>query len=387
MPSKTATNKDFARLKGELIESIYAILRNQDGWQTFLKQLVDATSSRSARMLVMNAEADRVISSIKTNIDDSCHQQYVDYYVNSCPWRPELSRMSRGRLYSTYLHFTCSQSAYYKTKFFNEWARPQDIHHGMCGTIFQDSRRKVQLLIQRTQGQGHYSEQETAFVTSLVPYIQHSLQLAWQISNAQSRAEAVSTAAELETMPFILLNSSLKIVYQTPEAESLLRQNNSIYTANSILRIRDALHDQCFSQLLQECLSAARDRSFHTAGGNFFMPRPGDPDLLLLVRPVHPDIPVLLQEPFVYIVVYLHDPAAKVHLNPEYLRLVYALSRAEIKVLQAIIITSDSEEAARKCCISLHTLRSHLKAIFSKTGTHNRVELMKRLLTGPSRRR
>jgi len=53
----------------------------------------------------------------------------------------------------------------------------------------------------------------------------------------------------------------------------------------------------------------------------------------------------------------------------------------------AMVDIPDSAEVAKRCAISLHTVRSHIKAIFSKTGTHSRADLMKRLLTGPARRR
>jgi DNA-binding CsgD family transcriptional regulator len=52
-----------------------------------------------------------------------------------------------------------------------------------------------------------------------------------------------------------------------------------------------------------------------------------------------------------------------------------------------MLATPDPAEVAKRCFISLHTVRSHLKAIFAKTDTQGQADLMKRLLAGPARRR
>jgi hypothetical protein len=48
-------------------------------------------------MLFMNHAANQVKNSLTVNIDEGFHRQYVDYYVNSCPWRTELQRQLEGK--------------------------------------------------------------------------------------------------------------------------------------------------------------------------------------------------------------------------------------------------------------------------------------------------
>jgi DNA-binding CsgD family transcriptional regulator len=85
--------------------------------------------------------------------------------------------------------------------------------------------------------------------------------------------------------------------------------------------------------------------------------------------------------------VYFYDPEARIEIDSERLRELYSLSEAETRVAVAMVDTPDSAEVAKSCAISLHTVRSHIKAIFCKTGTSSRADLMKRLLTSPVRRR
>lgn len=382
-----STAPELARRQAEFIDSIYMTVSDPGGWTRLLQELVKATASRSARLLVMNAKADEVTSSIKINIDDHFHRQYTDYFVNKCPWRPELRRMPQGRLYSTYLHFSCPQPDFYRSEFFNDWAARQDIHHGICGTIYSDATRTVQLLIQRTRDQGHYTEADTDFINRLVPHMQHALIIAGEIARTRARAEAIAMAADCEALPFLLLNRELRVIYTSPDTDRLLANTALLGVEKGELVIRDELQHRRLNRLVRECMIAAESRRWQTGGGNLAVPRPDGAELLLLVKPLHPEIPLLVSEPGIYAAVYLYDPETRIRIDPGRLRGLYALTEAEARVAVALAATPDSDSIASQCGISLHTLRSHFKSIFTKTQTHSRAELMKLLLTSPARLR
>lgn len=376
-----------ALLRTRLIETIYATVADPDKWQTLIAELVAGTNSRSARLLVMNADASRVISSIKHNIDDNFHSQYVKHYVNACPWRPELARKRPGRLYSTYLHFSCRQPDFMRSEFYNDWARHQDIHHGVCGTIYQDSRQTVQLLVQRTRGQGHYTETDTAFFNEYVPHLRHAFQLADQVADRRSRAEAIALAADSEHLPFILLDYSLRPVHCNSSAEALINSESVLLLTRGQLRLAEREQDQQFQRLLRTCLAAADSRTLHAACDPLEVPRPDQSTLQLWVKSVHPDVPTLAGKASGYVAVYIYDPEVRILLDHDRLCKIYGLSKAEIRVAMALLATPDLADVARRCFISLHTVRSHLKAIFAKTATQNQADLVKRLMVGPARRR
>ena len=226
----------LASSRVDLLDTLYEAPCNAEAWAQFLQKLVSATQSRSARMLVMDRHAETVLSSIKHNIDDSAHQQYVAHYVNACPWRPELKHKDPGRLYSTFMDFSCRQRAFYHTEFYNDWARQQDIHHGVCGTVWQDEDYTVQLLIQRTGGQGHYTEEETADINELITHVRRAIRLQTQISAIDQQRQGLQDALNVQAQPFLLLTRQGKIVHLTNDARLLLEQHPLATTTQGMMK-------------------------------------------------------------------------------------------------------------------------------------------------------
>ncbi len=56
--NKSLRNNCLPSLRSRLLESIYSTITNPAMWTSVLQELVACTDSRSARLLVMNTEAD-----------------------------------------------------------------------------------------------------------------------------------------------------------------------------------------------------------------------------------------------------------------------------------------------------------------------------------------
>ena len=160
-----STKKRFAIMfagKGlsALLDALYYAPYEKSGWQEFLNRMVSLSDSRSARILVMNKDADQVFSGVQVNTDAKAHKAFVDHFVNLCPWRPGLATLPPGQFYSSFLDGICDQKTFYRSEFFNDWARELDIHHGASGTIWQHEGQTIQVFMQRTGGQGHFTRAE-----------------------------------------------------------------------------------------------------------------------------------------------------------------------------------------------------------------------------------
>ena len=374
------------RKQRKLIESLY---QSPGQWLPFLEQLTQWSNARSARMLVLDQHASEVCSSIKYNIDDNYHQQYVDHYVNSCPWRPELSQLPEGRLYSTYLDFSCKQNDYYKTEFFNDWARPQDIHHGVCGTVYQSAGQKIQLLIQRSEGQGHFNREEMVVFNKLIPHLRRTITMQQQFEALEARSDAISHAQQISALPTILLDHNCRVNYVSHSAEQLLggpsAGHSGLVVRNKRLTVSpDPATRQRFEQLLSECVTSARGQ-WHRSGGWFPVKRPQGGTFGLLLMPVHPELnsPRLLAVN-TFAAVFIYDSASQITLCAATLKSIYNITPAEAELLKALVQGVTLENYAQSRSRSLHTVKAQLKSLFRKTGADRQVTLVNQIMNGPA---
>tara|TARA_B100000676_G_scaffold143954_2_gene142447 strand:+ start:169 stop:1368 length:1200 start_codon:yes stop_codon:yes gene_type:complete len=378
----------LASSRVDLLDTLYEAPCNAEAWAQFLQKLVSATQSRSARMLVMDRHAETVLSSIKHNIDDSAHQQYVAHYVNACPWRPELKHKDPGRLYSTFMDFSCRQRAFYHTEFYNDWARQQDIHHGVCGTVWQDEDYTVQLLIQRTGGQGHYTEEETADINELITHVRRAIRLQTQISAIDQQRQGLQDALNVQAQPFLLLTRQGKIVHLTNDARLLLEQHPLATLQKGFLSLlAPHLQGELITLLRQVTLP---NSALVGAGGVISLPGNGQPPLRCLVSPLRHDqsrhaLWSHYQEPLA--ILYLHDPLSEVAIDLDCLMQLFELSEAEARVAADISRGLSPQQIAARHSLSVHTVRTQLKAVFQKTGTNRQSELAKQILTAPITKR
>ncbi|WP_290523308.1 helix-turn-helix transcriptional regulator [Alcanivorax sp.] len=368
-----------------LLDTLYDAPCNPDAWPRFLDQLIEATGSRSARMLVMDRAAQSVKSSIKQNIDDADHQAYVSHFVNTCPWRPELKDKAPGQLYSSYLDFSCPQKQFYQTEFYNDWASKQDIHHGVCGTVWQDDHQTVQLLIQRTRGQGHYQREETNRINELVMHVRRALRLQSQVSALDHTRMALEQTLEIQAQPFALVDRHGRIVHLSGEAAALLDELPCTHTFNQTLTLQDPRLQADLLCLLEQVTRPDNDPRAG-AGGVIMLPRTVTEGVRCLVSPLrgNPLSQHYTDSRQPLAIVYFQDPRAEVYIDLNCLMQLYGLSEAESRVAAGISRGLGPQQVANTYQLSVHTVRTQLKSVFTKTGTTRQSELAKEVLTSPA---
>lgn len=355
----------FHEYSETILETLYGSALTDGQWTPFLKSLIDVTESRSARLLLLNQHANSVQHSVKVNIDDREHQRYVDHYVNTCPWRTELLEKAPGQLYSTYLDFSCRQPQFYRTEFFNDWAKGLDIHHGICGTAYSTEQQKVQLLVQRTDRQGHFTREATNLVNGLLPHVRQALRLSELVAAREERLETALVAAHQHPMPFILLNAKGEVRYLSPSLQQKLPEGLSLGPQG--LSLKPHTLDQQFQGALRRITrSAARSQAMEW---RFEVPRPSLPPLTGLLTPVHPATQPNLGFWYsdIHVALYIRDPYSESDERRQRLRQRYGLTEAEARLALDIALGHELRAIAQRDNRSIHTLRTRLKAIFAKT--------------------
>lgn len=363
-----------------LLDNLYAAAAMEQSWEIFLQELVEVTDSRSARMLLMNQSANQVLQSVRFNIDDSSHQQYVNYYVNTCPWRLELSKKTPGRLYSTYLDFTCRQDQFYQTEFFNDWAGEQDIHHGICGTVFQMDNQKVQLLVQRTKGQGFYSRAVVEQINQFLPHFRQALRGQYLQASLRQNTH-IDNLTRQGRYPFLLLDAQYQLVYCSPGLETLLHSLDISLLGNRI-SIADQYKAQELQKALQEVMTKAN--SLLSCERQLIFKRQQLPPVNCFIAPLYAGARQTFWQMPAQLVIYFYDRSQQLYVNQKKLMALFELTEAEAKVCALVAKGYELHQIAELESRSLHTIRTQLKSIFSKTHCSKQSQLVSVVLNSPA---
>ncbi len=84
------------------------------------------------------------------------------------------------------------------------------------------------------------------------------------------------------------------------------------------------------------------------------------------------------------IIVALADPKTTPKTDPESYRSLYGLTPTESKVAAHLVLGRSSREIAKELGVGVETTRTHVKHILQKMGCHRQVDVVRRLVTGPT---
>ena len=82
----------------------------------------------------------------------------------------------------------------------------------------------------------------------------------------------------------------------------------------------------------------------------------------------------------VFIAVFITDSESQPHVSDQLLQSLYGLTRAEIRFTKMLLRGLSIDEAIERLRVSRNTAKTHLSAIFQKTGTRRQSELIRLLL-------
>lgn len=252
----------------------------------------------------------------------------------------------------------------------NEFIRPAGMNWS-AGCAFQEPTGHTFMFdLLRRRGMDHYSDAEIAHLNAIKPDLARSIFLASRL--AFSEAKSVTSALSLLGLPAMVLGPGMKVMATNPEADSLSQ------------RVRAGAFDRLFleskaaSDLLAEAFEQLMTGSRAEVQSVPMISPKGQQPLILHLLPVRRAAQDIFRRSFAILVVTtvgtIGPPDMKV------LSGLFDLTPAEVKVAREIAQARSVENISVSHGVSVHTVRSHVKAIMMKTGTRRQPELISLLL-------
>lgn len=357
----------------ELLPLLYTL--EGDGWSTFLHRLSSRVGSGLAAFHRYDFERQSgdFEHGLHT-VDEAWRADYKRYYSALNPYtrgnRPRLLT-DRAVLGSDLLPL----DRLVETEFYCDFLRPQKLHHSIGIVAVKERTANVSLTALREERLGPFSSEEQRLFTLLGPHVRQALGLRRRLGEVERTLEGVSAALDRIPQGAILLDESDRPVAVNRRAEELLTEGDGLSVGPNGLAAARSNETAVLRRLL-----AGGDRRnggrLGQTGGVVKLPRPSYREpLSVLVS--HLALPEPLGAQAGLKLVFVTDPEAEARPPEEVLRSLYGLTPAEARLTGLLLRGRTVTEAAEELRITRNTARTHLKRVFSKTGTGRQAELVR----------
>lgn len=232
----------------------------------------------------------------------------------------------------------------------------------------------------RSKAAGRLTAAEIDRIRAVTSHLHRVLRIQEEQDALLTERDLLKGLFETTAVGLVLLDPSGDVLTANTRARSILERANVLTEREGRLHaIRRADEAQ-----LQAAISHALDPWDRIVPGETVVleaPVPGAAGpLRLLIMPAQPG---RLQGPSVKspaALVHILDPSAPLPTDQATLQKLFAFSRAEAQVAARLAAGLNVAEAAADLHVSEHTVRSHLKSLFSKTGTNQQSSLVSMLL-------
>lgn len=259
-----------------------------------------------------------------------------------------------------------------RSGFYQEWLRHLGIHH-MIGVVFPFTDRSIGVLgLHRPRGAGPYASAERRQFELVREHLQRALRVGQRLAERTHLQSAALDALDRLDTGVMLTDPTCRIVHASAMALTLLRENTLLGVVDGCLHLRaPALQDR-----LRSLVRATTDLALGELAGPvqaLSVPRPHRMPLALEFAPVRPSACVLGEQRPACLI-FIRDPQAPISI--ERLRDFFGLTRTEGAVAAALGSGHSVEEIAAGMGVAVATVRTHLKRILAKTGTHRQAEVV-----------
>lgn len=341
-----------------LVEAIYAAGALPELWPDLLEEIAGHFDARGGMIIWTNPDRQERISS------PGIAAVAQDFFEQG--WGERNSRISRYLARPPYAGFLTdldlhSEEELRTLPIYRDFLVPRGADAGAATLVQGVGDDSFAITVEGFAGHDEARAALTA-LDALRPHLARAATLSGRLQLEQSRAavaalDLVGTAAAMIDLAGRVLIANAR--FQDAIGKLFLDQRQR-------LRLTDAASDRL--------LSTAIDRLLHERQGSSIPIRSaGEAPAVLHIVPVRGDARDLFARSAGFVL--LADPADRSLPDADLLRALFDLTPAEARVARSIAEGPGVKGVARESGLSVETVRSHLKAVFQKTGTRRQSEL------------
>ena len=365
----------------ELIALTYDAALAPEKWRTLMERLIAAVGTHSA--ILRENYADGKVGLFETvGYEPAYVAAYREHFVHIDHFAPILRSMPIGSPLRGSEAVPWERQR--KTEFYNDYMLPKRDGHVMGSILARDGRYDLLFAMQREVGQPDFSEEDMRLIRLVAPHMARAVNIHRQMTEVATEKQWALAALDRLRVGVILLDARGQPLFVNREAERLAAARNGFALGRNGLMLASSADTARLRRLILDAaaLATGHGATGSMGGGCLRTAGNGGAAMQFQVIPLPRGIseqPLEQSLPGSCIAVFVSSCGGP-RLSPERIAALHGLTRAEARLAALLAKGSSLEEAAATLSVSIGTVRSHLKAIFAKTGTSRQAELVALLL-------
>ncbi len=362
-------DEDFSQLLGTLYEGPL----QQPPWQTFLASVRELLGAGLVTLLLRPPSEEHQAVMLADGGSLSAMQSYnegqfvLDPFVNLPP----------GEVIT--LHEFLSTESLLASDFYRIIMEPQGWYDFLGLDLREEGELDVRFRVGRHHGAQPFGEHEKELLRALQPHLERAIRLHTRISRSEQERAVYAGAVEKLAVATIILDEQGRVLSSNDTANALLQGCDGITLREERLALLQKDANAELVTLLQEVMQS-REQAQPTAARAMQVAR-GDerPDLGLVARAV-PRTEGAEGRGIPSVAIFISDPLQVAEPPLQVISRLFGFTPAEANLAMLLANGLTLDEASAELAVSRNTARTHLRAVFAKTGVTRQTGLVRLIL-------
>jgi DNA-binding CsgD family transcriptional regulator len=264
-----------------------------------------------------------------------------------------------------------------RSRYYNEWVRPQGVIDVFNLTVLRQSRRIGSLALSRHERHGAITDRDIAIVRLLAPHIRRAIAIGDVLDMQAVTIGTFEASLDLIATGVLLVDAQARIIHANRAAQSMLDAGSPIRSDRGTLRAWLPETTAALRTAIAKIANAAGNEAA-IGGAGIGIPAPqadGAPTLIHVLPLSSGDVRARIA-PRASAALFITPAPDGIGAPPAALAALFDLSPAETRTLERLIAGDTPADAAATLGVALPTIRTHLAHIFEKSGTSRQAELI-----------
>lgn len=367
---------DLETRLADLVGAIYAGAMESPPWQGLLELLLPQLGASSIVLMLRPPGPDNSGSMIHSGSHDmAAKESYEKHYFAIDPF----VRLEEGQVVTVEELIGAEQ--WLQSPIYRDYMRQIDVRHILGADVY--TREGVECRLRATRGHGAapFGDDDKALLHSLLPHLKRAIQLHSRLDSLECERQVFAGTVNRMLLGMLSISQTGEIIEMNPEARRILAQKDGLWLSGHTLCVESTKERRELHRAIQQAMPG----NFGSEGPAVIEAMPvtrpsGNSRLVLMVRSIPPGRwSESRARPAV--AVFIRDPDASAPQSAhEMTRRLFGLTRVEARLALLLVDGLTLDEAATRMTIRRNTARTHLRAIFCKTGVTRQTLLVKLLL-------